>query len=141
MYSVVPTSTVPVTVASKPAAPAVIASKPVVGSEVPVPVAVAESAAEPEPIAAPKPHAVPSAFALPVAEPLAEPERVPLTVQSYIHVERLKGKPKGLIVVPFEGWVNETNEIPYKGSQKIYLLKKNGASFAFPSQSIYVEKK
>ena len=61
----------------------------------------------------------------PVAEQAAEPERVPLTVQSYIHVERLKGKPKGLIVVPFEGWVNETNEIAYKGNQKIYLLKNN----------------
>ena len=74
-----------------------------------------------------KPPPVPTA--IPVAETSSKPERVPLTVQSYIHVERLKGKPKGLIVLPSEGWVNETNEIAYKGNQKIYLLKKKGASF------------
>ena len=99
----------------------------------PVPVAgpapIAE--AKPEPIveagSEPAPPALP--VALPVAEQAAEPERIPLTVQSYINVERLKGKPKGLIVVPSEGWVNEANEIAYKGNHKIYLLKKKGASF------------
>ena len=80
------------------------------------PVPIAEAEAEPAPPILP--------VSIPVAEEAAEPERVPLTVQSYIHVESLKGKPKGLIVLPSEGWVNETNEITYKGSQKIYLLKK-----------------
>ena len=83
----------------------------------PVPIAEAEL----EPIAEaelePAPPVLP--VSLPVAEKAAEPERVPLTVQSYIHVEKLKGKPKGLIVFPSEGWVNETNEIAYKGNQKI----------------------
>ena len=97
------------------------------------PLSVAEPApiaeVEPTPIAEaePAPPALP--VAVPVAEQTAKPERVPLTVQSYIHVERLKGKPKGLIVVPSEGWVNETNEIAYKGNQKIYLLKKKGDFF------------
>ena len=76
---------------------------------------------------------------VPVAEEAVEPERVPLTVQSYINVERLKGKPKGLIVLPSEGWVNETNEITYKGNQKIYLLKKNGPSFE-PVEIIFEAK-
>ena len=91
------------------------------------PVLIAE--AEPAPIAEaePAPPALP--IAVPVAEQTEKPERVPLTVQSYIHVERLKGKPKGLIVVPSEGWVNETNLISYKGNQKIYLLKKKGSIF------------
>ena len=104
-------------------------SRPVVAELELAPIAepVSETEAEPTPIAEPAPPTLP--VAIPVAEPEAEPERVPLTVQAYIHVERLKGKPKGLIVVPSEGWVNETNEIAYKGSQKIYLLKNKGASF------------
>ena len=104
-------------------------SRPAVEELLPVaePAPEIETAAEPEPIAEPALPALP--LALPVAEPASEPERVPLTVQSYIHVERLKGKPKGLIVLPTEGWVNETDVISYKGSQKIYLLKKKGVSF------------
>ena len=102
-------------------------SRPEVTELVPVAEPASKIDAEPEPIAEPEPPTLP--LALPVADPAAEPERVALTIQSYIHVERLKGKPKGLIVLPSEGWVNETNEIAYKGSQKIYLLKKNGSSF------------
>ena len=93
------------------------------------PVPIAEAVLEPitEAELEPAPPVLP--ISIPVAEEAAEPERVPLTVQSYIHVESLKGKPKGLIVLPSEGWVNETNDIAYKGNQKIYLLKKNGAYF------------
>ena len=105
-------------------------SRPLAEPEIlaePVTVVEPEQALEPVPIAEPIPPVVP--VVVPLAEPAIEPERVPLTVKSYIHVERLKGKPKGLIVIPTEGWVNETNEIAYKGSQKIYLLKKKGISF------------
>ena len=102
-------------------------SRPEVTELVPVAEPASKIDAEPEPITEPEPPTLP--LALPVADPEAEPERVALNVQSYIHVERLKGKPKGLIVLPSEGWVNETNEIAYKGSQKIYLLKKNGSFF------------
>ncbi len=109
-------------------------SLPVIG---PLPIA----AAEEEPIAAaevePSPPVLP--VSLPVAEEEVKPERVPLTVQSYIHVERLRGKPKGLIVLPSEGWVNETNEIAYKGNQKIYLLKKKGGGFE-PVEIIFESK-
>ncbi len=100
---------------------------PIIADTEPVPVSEKTTAEGPAPVSEPKPPAIP--LAVPVAEPSAEPERVPLNVQSYIHVEKLKGKPKGLIALPSEGWVNETNEIPFKGSQKLYLLKKNGTSF------------
>ena len=100
---------------------------PIIADTEPVPVSEKTTAEGPAPVSEPKLPAIP--LAVPVAEPSAEPERVPLNVQSYIHVEKLKGKPKGLIALPSEGWVNETNEIPFKGSQKLYLLKKNGASF------------
>ena len=52
-----------------------------------------------------------------------------LIVQSYIHFDINKGKPKGLMVLPVEGWVNETDIIAFKGGQIVHLLKKNGASF------------
>ena len=93
----------------------------------PVPVSESTKAEGPAPVTEPEPPPVPTA--IPVAEPSSKPERVALTVQSYIHVDELKGKPKGLIVVPSEGWVNETNEIEFKGIQKFYLLRKKGASF------------
>ena len=105
---------------SRPALETVAGPATILEAE-PIAEPIAEAEAEPAPPALP--------VARPVAEQTAESERVPLTVQSYIHVERLKGKPKGLIVVPSEGWVNETNEIAYKGNQKIYLLKKKGTSF------------
>jgi len=100
---------------------------PIIADTEPVPVSEKTTAEGPAPVSEPKLPAIP--LSVPVAEPSAEPERVPLNVQSYIHLEKLKGKPKGLIALPSEGWVNETNEIPFKGSQKLYLLKKNGASF------------
>ena len=95
----------------------------------PLTVGVRDPSAETEPIeeAEPEPPALP--VVVPLLEQSAEEERVPLNVQFNIHVEKLRGKPKGLIVLPSEGWVNETNEIAYKGNQKIYLLKKKGASF------------
>ena len=102
----------------------------------PVPIAKAELEPITEAELEPAPPVLPDS--VPVAEE-AEPERVPLTVQSYIHAERLKGKPKGLIVLPSEGWVNETNEIAYKGNQKIYLLKKKGASFE-PFEKTFMAK-
>ena len=94
-------------------------------------VPITEAEDEVEPIAEAEKEPAPPVLpvSVPLAKEAAEPERVPLTVKSYIHVERLKGKPKGLIVLPSEGWVNETNEITYKGNQKIYLLKKNESSF------------
>ena len=93
----------------------------------PVTVKEKESSSGPAPISEPTPPVIP--IAVPIAIPTTEPESVNLNVQSYIHDERLKGKPKGLIVIPSEGWVNETNEIAYKGIQRFYLLKKNGIYF------------
>ena len=66
----------------------------------------------------------------PAPEPVAETSSSrPLIVQSYINFDSNKGKPKGLIVFPVQGWVNDKDKIPVKGGQMVHLLKKNGASF------------